>query len=169
MELADSVADLEALPVALDALDDRFELARPRLVRLCVSLVGEEYAEDVVQESYLVARRGIGQLHNPDAIESWLKRIAVNLCYDLHRRRRRLVERLPRLARENEVVGRNLALRELVERLPARQRTVLVLFYAYGYGLDEIAELLSLSHTNVRSIIARTRRRLLAEWQAGDR
>jgi RNA polymerase sigma factor (sigma-70 family) len=75
------------------------------------------------------------------------------------------VERLPRLVREAEVVGRNLALRELVERLPPRQRTVLVLFYAYGYGLDEIAELLSLSHTNVRSIIARTRRRLLAEWQ----
>jgi RNA polymerase sigma-70 factor, ECF subfamily len=164
MELADSVADLEALPVALDALDERFELARPRLVRLCASLVGEEQAEDVVQETYLVARRGVGQLHNPEAIEAWLKRISVNLCYDLHRRRRRLVERLPRLVRENEVVGRNLALREMVERLPPRQRTVIVLFYAYGYGLDEIAELLSLSHTNVRSIIARTRRRLLAEW-----
>ena len=153
--------------VAIDDLDRRFANARPALVRLCASLVGVDEADDVVQDVYIVARRRIGQLHDPSALEGWLKRIAVNRCYDRHRRTKRLTERLPMLHRSQP--ERDLGLLELVEQLPQRQRTVLVLFYAYGYGLHEIAELLSLTHVNVRSIIARARRSLLETWQEADR
>ena len=156
--------------VAIDDLDRRFADARPALVRLCASLVGVDEADDVVQDVYIVARGRIGQLHDPSALEPWLKRIAVNRCYDRHRRTKRLTERLPLLHRSHQAAGeRDLGLLELVELLPQRQRTVLVLFYAYGYGLHEIAALLSLTHVNVRSIIARARRSLLEIWQEADR
>ena len=149
-------------------LDRQFAASRPGLVRLAGSMVGAGEAEDVIQDVYLVARRRLHQLNDPDALEAWLKRIAVNRCYDWHRRRRRLIDRLPLLARP-EPRERDLSLVELVEALPPRQRTVLVLYHAYGYGLHEIAELLSLSHVNVRTIIARTRRDLLEAWIRTDR
>jgi DNA-directed RNA polymerase specialized sigma24 family protein len=44
-----------------------------------------------------------------------------------------------------------------------------VLHYAYGYGLHEIADLLDVTHVNVRTIVARARQRLLAEWQEAMR
>lgn len=150
-------------------LDAAFEAMRPGLTRLCASLVGAGEADDVVQDVYVVARKRIGQLTDARALEPWLRRIAVNRCYDHHRRARRLVARLPLLVRGTSSPSRETGLAELVERLPERQRTVVVLHYAYGYALTEIAELLDLTHVNVRTIIARARHRLLAEWQEDDR
>ncbi|MGI8828835.1 MAG: RNA polymerase sigma factor [Candidatus Limnocylindria bacterium] len=169
MEPITTIAEGRVLtaPASVDELDRQFAAARPGLVRLCASLVGADEADDVAQDVYVVARQRIGQLQDPAALEAWLKRIAANRCYDWHRRRRRLNERLPLLHR-SETVASDRSLVELVERLPPRQRTVLVLHYAYGYALNEIAELLSLSHVNVRTIIARTRRSLLDTWKEGD-
>jgi RNA polymerase sigma-70 factor (ECF subfamily) len=158
---------LLATTTTVEELDLRFAEARPGLVRLCTSLVGAADADDVVQDVYMIARRQLEQLHDRDALGAWLKRIAVNRCYDQHRRAKRLRERLPLLHRST-TPHQDLSLVELVERLPPRQRTVLVLHYAYGYSLNEIAELLSLTHVNVRTIIARTRRSLLEAWQESE-
>jgi DNA-directed RNA polymerase specialized sigma24 family protein len=40
-----------------------------------------------------------------------------------------------------------------------------VLFYAYGYDLNEIGDMLGLSHANARAILSRTRRRLARDWE----
>jgi DNA-directed RNA polymerase specialized sigma24 family protein len=42
------------------------------------------------------------------------------------------------------------------------------LHYGHGYRLEEIAVLLDLTHTNVRSIIARARKRLFASWRRAE-
>jgi RNA polymerase sigma-70 factor (ECF subfamily) len=146
--------------------DDRFAGARDRLIRICTSLVGADAAEDVVHDTYVVARRQLGRLRDPAALDAWLNRIAVTKCYDHHRSRRPAI----RLTREPISPARHSdpALREMVERLPPRERTVVVLSYGYGFQLDEIGDLLGLSHTNVRSIIARTRHRLLREWMEAE-
>lgn len=153
---------------SVQELDRQFEAHRAGLVRLCASMVGVDEADDVVQDTYMAARQRLSQLQDPAALGGWLKRIAVNRCYDRHRRRRRLTERLPLLHRSMAGAQRDLSLLELIELLPPRQRTVLVLHYAHGYSLSEIAELLSLSHVNVRTIIARTRRSLLEAWKEAD-
>lgn len=165
LEPAGTADVVEASPVthARDDFDARFALARERLLRITASLVGEADAEDVVQDAFLLARRRFDQLRDDAAFEPWMSRIAINLAFSHHRRRRRLRELLPAL-----VPGRpapsDVGLRELVEQLPARERTVLVLHYGHGYRLEEIAALLDLTHTNVRTIIARTRKRLHAAW-----
>lgn len=151
------------------AFDERFEALRPRLLSICIGLVGPADAHDVVQDTYLRARGRLFQLRDDETLEGWLARIAVSLCYNRHRRSRLLRDRLPLLAlRHQPNPASDLGLRELIEQLPGRERTVLILHHGYGYGLDEIAELLSLTHTNVRTIIARTRKRLAAQWQEAD-
>ena len=61
------------------------------------------------------------------------------------------------------------ALRDLIERLPLRERAILVLHYGHGYTLEEIAGTLSLSYANVRTLLSRTRRRMYRDWKETDR
>ena len=51
---------------AIADFDARFELARGRLLRIAISLVGDTEAEDVVQDAYVAARRRLPQLRDPD-------------------------------------------------------------------------------------------------------
>jgi len=147
--------------------DRRFGLARGRLEAICGSLIGVSDAPDVVHDVYLQARARIHQLRDPDALEAWLARIAINACHSFRRRRQRLTA-YP-IAVLEAPGGSDLAFRELIERLPPRERTILVLHYGHGYALDEIASLLGINYATVRSRIARTRIRLFREWTEADR
>ncbi len=121
----------------------------------------------MVHDTYLLGRRRFEQLRDGSAYEPWITRIAVNLCYSQHRRTKRLRELLPGLL-SARAPATDIGLRELVESLPPRERTVLVLHYGHGYRLEEIATILDLTHTNVRTIIARTRKRLFTAWRRAE-
>ena len=147
------------------AFTERFSQLRGRLLGVCIGLVGADDAEDVVQDTYLRARARRGELRDVAAFDAWLMRIAINLCYSRHQRARTLRRLLPGLGRADVDRSRDLALRDLIERLPPRERTVLVLHYGHGYRLEEIARLLGLSAVNVRAIASRSRRALAREWR----
>lgn len=147
--------------------DVRFGDVRRRLIRICSALVGGDEAEDVVQDTYLVGRTRFEKLRDPAAFDAWVIRIAINRCMDRHRRGSR-IEPLGTRERSPSAAPRDAGLRELIERLPPRERATVVLHYGYGYQLDEIGRLLDLTHTNVRTIIARARRRLLRAWREAE-
>jgi RNA polymerase sigma-70 factor (ECF subfamily) len=155
--------------VTADEFDRRFGLARSRLEAICASLVGPSDASDIVHDVYITARTRLGQLRDSDRLEAWLARIAVNECHELHRRRRRLSGYPVAVLEAPAGSSSDVALRELIERLPPRERTILVLHYGHGYGLDEIASLLDLNYATVRSVIARTRLRLFRQWTEAER
>lgn len=163
-------------PVAVSAisatdrlLDARFVELKPRLLVAARSLVGSDNAEDVVQDAYLRARAKIGQLRDVQALDSWLMRIVATTAFNHHRRRRGLLDRLPLLAPRQASTPPRATLDELVDQLPARERTVLVLQHAYGYRLDEIARIVGTTHTNARTIAFRARRHLAVAWQEAER
>lgn len=158
--IGERVGPLETGRVDVDAT---FGAVRPRLVRIASGLVGSEAAEDVVHDTYLIARDRIGQLRDPLAVEAWLARICIHRCFRVRRRRLHFEGLLPRLV-PAPVLGPDLDLRSLVEALPPRERTVLVLHHGYGYSLAEVGELVGISHVNARAIASRARRRLLQAW-----
>ena len=151
----------------LEGFDVAFESLRPRLLALARSLLGPDAAEDAVQDTYVVGRESLGQLRDPAALEAWLKRICVTRCYRVHRRRRLLDRVLARLVPAAPV--RETSIRDLVERLPRRQRVVIVLHYGHGYSLAEISELIDERYDNVRAIASRARRKLLEAWLEAER
>ncbi len=151
----------------LHVLDEHFEQLRPRLVGVCRSVAGDA-AEDAVHDAYLQARRSIDQLRDLEAIDGWLTTIALRQCISGHRRARRLRDRLADLLPRSSTTMPDVGLRELVEQLPIQSRAVLVLHHGYGYSLAEVAEILGLTHTNVRSIAARSRRRLMDRAKEAD-
>ena len=135
-----------------------FASQRDALLRHCRRLVGPDEAEDMLHETYLAAVLHADQIQRPRAVRAWLFRVATNRCLDLHRRRRRLVA-----LGDRDPAGhpaRDLGLRHEIEQLPPRARTIVVLYYAHGFGLREVADMLGLSHTNTRSILFRSRARL---------
>ena len=165
--------ELERNPVggvrsdAASDFDARFATARGRLLAICSPLVGANEAEDVVHDTYLAGRSRYARLRDPNAFEAWLIRIAINRCMDRHRRGSRVFPLRP-THEGRSASNRDLGLRELIERLPARERTILVLHYGHGYGLQEIGQILDLSHTNVRTIIARARQVLLRAMREAE-
>jgi RNA polymerase sigma-70 factor (ECF subfamily) len=147
-----------------EEFEQRFAELRDRLRRVVASLVGGADAEDVVHDTYLIARRRLTQLRDPAALEAWLFRIAINTSYSRKRRERSETEALPKLARIVPAPAeRDTALIELVERLPASERTLVVLHYGHGYHLDEIGQLVGLTAGAVKAKLFRARRRLLRQ------
>jgi RNA polymerase sigma-70 factor (ECF subfamily) len=153
--------------LSVDEFDARFNRARPRVRAVARSILGEQHADDIVHDTYLAARSRLDQLREVSALDRWLARIAENLCYQALRRTSIRDRNAPYLLEESPTS--DLALRELIERLPLRERAIVVLHYGHGYSLHEIAGILSLSDVNVRALISRTRRRLYREWKEQDR
>jgi RNA polymerase sigma-70 factor (ECF subfamily) len=154
---------------AVDEFDVRFAAARDRLVRICAGFVGADAAQDVVQDAYVRGRARFGQLRAIDLFDAWLTRLAINLCMNRRRDGRRLRDLLPVLGSRASAAPRDAGLRELVERLPSRERTLIVLHYGHGYQFDEIARMTGLSTVNARTIVFRARRRLAAQLGQADR
>jgi RNA polymerase sigma-70 factor (ECF subfamily) len=141
--------------------DQRFASLQPRLLSTCRGFVGADVAEDVVQDTYLRGRKRFHQLRDPARFEAWLMRIAINLCFNWHRGRKQFVH--PRFATDlstPSVHQRDAGLRELIEGLPPRERTLIVLHYGYGYSIAEVGDLLGISSGTARVAIFRARARL---------
>lgn len=76
-----------------DGFDEAFRELRGELLRHCYQMTGSYHdAEDLVQETYLKARRGIDGFEQRSSLKTWLYRIATNTCLTAlrHRGRRAL-------------------------------------------------------------------------------
>lgn len=160
MSATEGHIEIEPVRDVATAFDERFAESRPRLVAICRGLVGDD-AEDIVRDTYLRARSRFGQIREPASLEAWLTAVAVREWYARHRRRRRLGEILAAV-RPSPAPASDPGLRELVETLPIRDRTVVVLHYGHGFSLEEIARLLGEKPATIRSVLFRTRARLRA-------
>lgn len=151
------------------AFAELVELTKGRVFTLAYRLVGDRWdAEDVAQEAYLRAFRGLPAFREDARFETWLHRIVVNTAMSHLRRRGRFGELLaegqdleveePR-DRVSEALDRDEVKRALAE-LPAGQRAVVVLKDIYGMSCREIGEEMGLSEGAVKVRLHRARKRL---------
>lgn len=118
----------------------------------------EEDARDICQETFLRAFRAMPGFKGEAKFSSWLYRIALNLCRDWIRRRRRQpvvdvpedvdLSDLAALQGPSESIEDLVARRRLSEavglamaQLPEEQRTAIVLKEYHGLTFQEIADL----------------------------
>ncbi|WP_411192498.1 RNA polymerase sigma factor [Paraburkholderia sp. B3] len=149
----------------------------PRLLALATRMLGDRMeAEDVAQEAFMRIWKQAPQWRTGEAkFDTWLHRVALNLCYDrLRGRREEPVDDLPdepdpdaapeaRLAAR----ARDERVREALATLPVRQREALVLTYYQELSNIEAAVLMDISVDALESLLARARRSLRAQL-AGD-
>lgn len=154
-------------PAAIQALMAR---KLSRMLALARRMLGDAAeAEDVAQEVFLRAWKQ-ARVWQPGAgkFDTWMHRVALNLCYDRLRRRREDPtaeppdQADPAPSAEAGLVAIAVAdrVRAAIDRLPERQRTALILCHYQELSNIEAAELLGVSVEAVESLLSRGRRTL---------
>lgn len=164
-------------PEAFDALVRRHQ---HRLVNYLKAMLGSESdAEDVAQEAFVRAYRGLRQFRGQSAFKTWLFQIATNAARThLTRRAGRREVPAPAFAdaeqadvpaldpASGEDLEATVVLRDRLDRalakLPGEQREAVVLRDVEGFDYREIAQLLDVPMGTVESRIFRGRQRLKA-------
>ena len=138
-----------------------YETYGPALYRFCLmQMKNPADAEDVLQDVFVKRLYQAPKFKSLEHERSWLYRVALNLCRDEWRRKRR--SELP-LAEGVFLPPEELSLLDQVSNLPEKQRTALHLHYYQGYGLQEIARLLGVTVPTVKMRLKRGREALRKE------
>lgn len=127
-------------------------------------------AEDIVQQAFVKGFQRLDRCRDPDRVGGWLFRIAVNLCKDsLKGRRRREVplEAAGALRAEGgspEVTTERTEIREEIysalQELSPEQREAFVLKHVEGWSYEEMSERLDVSVSALKMRVHRAREEL---------
>jgi RNA polymerase sigma-70 factor (ECF subfamily) len=141
-----------------EAFSALVRLHERRAYAVARAIVGNhEDAEDAVQDGFLHAYRALDRFLPDQAFGAWLHRIVANAALDVTRRRKvRDADELPETvaspfrdpAEGSELRSR---LKQALDRLPARQRAVIVLHDVEGFKHSEIGKMLGIPEGTARS------------------
>ena len=151
-----------------DAFAARVTAMQQSLYRVAASyLRGEADRLDAVSEAITRAWEKRGTLRDERLFATWLTRILIRECVNIQRRQRRAVpvDTLPEQAQEDGSDDVQ-SLREAIEALPQRQRTMVVLHYMEEYDVREVARIMGTTRGAVCAGLSRARgtlRRRLGE------
>ena len=148
------------------AFGERVTAMQGSLYRVAASyLRGESDRLDAVAEAIAKAWEKRQTLRDEALFATWMTRILIRVCVDIQRRQKRLIptDDVAERTVEDEKVT---ALREAIDSLPQKARTMIVLHYMEGYTTQEIASALRLAQGTVKSRMRRGRemlKKLLSE------
>lgn len=123
------------------------------LYRLAYYYIGNSQdAEDVVSETVLKAYEKFDSLRKKEAFKSWIFRILVNQCMTyLRKKTTNGVVELKEEPVFEPTLEDGTAVQELLAGLSREERQIVVLSVFGGYKGEEIAKLLHMKHSTVRS------------------
>ena len=121
-------------------------------------------SEDIAQETFLAAWKGVSRLRDAEKLRGWLCAIARNLAGKAMRRRRReTIEEVDRAADDRGPLESLLtheaeaAMWTALEQLPLAYREPLVLFYREDQSIKQVAHGLGLSEAVAKQRLSRGR------------
>ncbi len=125
----------------------------------CTLLDREADREDAVQEAICRAWERRDSLKQPRYFQTWLTRILINACYDLLRDRKRLIcmDELPDGPAPDTGPEQSMDLARAVGSLEQSLRLPVILYYAEGFSVEEIAGMLGLSLSAAKMRLHRAR------------
>ncbi len=155
------------------AMREIYRQFAPRIYNFLFRMLGSrEEAEDVTQQTFLIALREIGKLRDAGQLESWIYRIARNEVYQRFRRKKiigpdseaeeagkGLLEGRPSANPERALLNRELGqvLRNVLSSLPLRMREAFVLAVVQEMSYKEICQVTGRSLLAVKTDIYRAR------------
>lgn len=148
---------------------------------LCRTLVDQDEADDLAQETFMAAARALPGFRGECTVRSWLLSIARRVCIDELRRRSRQARRnqqladLGRSATNYQPPAANVETRDLITRLDPDRRAAFALTQLLGLSYAEAAQVCDCPVGTIRSRVARAREDLItllqrtSELQASSR
>lgn len=144
----------------------------PRLLGVAQRMLGDAAeAEDVAQEAFLrIWKQAPKWTPGAARFDTWLHRVALNLCYDRLRRRREMatdappeqVDEGPAPDRGVQAADAGRRVNAALQALPERQREAIVLCHYQELGNIEAAAVMGVSVEALESLLGRARRALRA-------
>lgn len=139
---------------------ERVTAVQGSLHRVAASyLRGESDRLDAVAEAIAKAWERRRTLREEALFATWITRILIRVCVDIQRRQKRVIP-VYEVAEKPVEDERIAALREAVESLPQKARTMVVLYYMEGYDVYEVAKLMGVTKSAVCAGLARAREKL---------
>lgn len=125
-------------------------------------LQNDEDCKDALQEAVLKAWENRHKLRDLDMFGTWITRILINECHTLGRRKRKYLL-LDEVEAASLARAPDPALQWTLENLPEKLRLPLVLHYLEGYTYAQIAQMLHIPQSTVRSRLSLARNKLRME------
>lgn len=153
--------DKNALSVLVDKYKDiAFNLA--------ISIVkDEEDAKDITQDSFLKVLENIENFRNESKFSTWLYRIVYNLSIQFVRSKKKLdsIENVSHILTETssdtlETNEKDQIIKSSLDTLDENERLLVALFYLGEKSVKEIKEITSLSVSNIKVILHRSRKKM---------
>ncbi len=173
-EYSDESLVVEALGGSHQAFDQLVKQYQYRVLRTVASIVSnEQAAQDVAQETFLVAWSDLAKLKDKQKFGPWLNQISINLSkLWLRDQRNRQESRVPFeenvITRAQELKDQREKLRqevwETIDVLAAQYREVVILYYISGYSYKEISQMLSVPVSTIRGRLEQARNQLRKEF-----
>ncbi|MDB5054755.1 MAG: polymerase subunit sigma-24 [Bacilli bacterium] len=159
------------------AFAELVELYKDKIYHLGYRMLNQrQEAEDVVQETFLRVYTNLNRYDENQKFSTWIYRIATNLCIDRLRKRKANysldadmsdgegMDWHATLASEQAGPETELILsetqqhiRDAIETLPDKYKTVVVLRYLHDLSLQEISDVLDMPVTTVKTRVHRGR------------
>ena len=126
-------------------------------------------AEDILQESFTDAFQQLHSFENKSTFGAWIKQIVIFKSISVLKKRKLSFTDLEPGAElreedhvdEDEVMLTVEAIKRAISKLPDGYRAVLTLYLLEGYDQEEIAEIMRISHSTVRTQYIRGKQKLL--------
>jgi RNA polymerase sigma-70 factor (ECF subfamily) len=145
-----------------------------RIINLGYAMIGDRHqAEDIAQEAFVRAYKGLSRFEKKAKFSSWLYQIALNLCKDHLKAKSRHAksaddeqlaalntnpqEQAPRVVLQTELSQK---MREAINNLPYLYRESFVLRHLQGLDYSEVASITSVPADTVRVRAYRAREML---------
>lgn len=132
-----------------------------------------DYAQDALQEVYILALKNIGKLKEPTYFTTWLRQINFRICYDMSMKRKKQnvsgeneLEIVPdwNIASNPEEMLLKRLEREDLEKalgtLPVKERNAVVLKWMVNMSLDDIAGYMNCSISSVSRYLSKGKKKL---------
>ena len=145
---------------------DRFEAPLERYIER-ITRADHEDVEELLQTIFIKAYRSLNGFDIRLKLSSWLYRIAHNVCVDYLRKNSKKTHisldaedeysqaLIESIASEDNVSlylvteEQKKSVRNIIQRLPEKYRTVVILFFAEGKSYDEISDILQIPVNSV--------------------
>lgn len=157
---------------AFEELVDRYQKFAYRLSYRMLG--GHHDAEDVSQEAFVKAHRGLAEFRGDASFRTWFTRILVNVCIN----RRRSSRRIPRPVESVldapaadappavEMTELQTRLDAAIRALPEKQRLTLILRTQENYEFDQIAGVLGITPVAARMNLSLARKQIREQLSA---
>ncbi len=142
-----------------------------KIRKFIVSHIRDEWiADDLVQETFIKVDKSFSKVKDKSKLSSWIYKIAYHLCMDHLRSSQNVLSKKSKQITSlitGIEIGKNMeqhqmgsCVRDKIDMLPDKLRSVLLLFDLEEFSHSEISQILDISRENAKTRLHRARKML---------